>query len=217
MKILRYLASLLALAAAHPATAQNDAQDSSQHSHISLYAGLSVPHVSNADRGNAAAYPNPISEQYDSFWKPTEGGGATAHLVNIGPTALGLDLRGAGINNLVNSYLGEPNGYQGEGYELLGLQFAYRKPKQIRPYAQFSYGGFSTFADAAAPNSTSSYNQTYLGYEVFAGIDYHLIRFVDFRAVEIGAGNAFHRGNINGVAINNLTVFNIDTGILVHF
>jgi len=181
--------------------------------HVSFYAGVDVVHVSNADSSNSGVSP----EQYAGFWKTTETGGATFHLANAGPVTLGLDLRGAGANNLTNFYLGEPNGYHGVGYTLLGIQVAYRNLKRIRPYVQGSYGIFSTFAPNAATIATTSYNQTYQGLEVFTGLDYHIIRFLDFRAIELGIGNAFHSGVFYTGPLDNITLFNITTGVVAHF
>ena len=161
-------------------------------------------------------------EQYASFFTVGGGGGLTVHIVNVGPAAIALDLRGSdsGGNQSLGSFFG-------------GVQLAYnRRPFGLRPYIQYSYGLFGTTAVAADPYvdtnicffctpnyvlKTSTRSANYRGYEVFAGVDYRLARFVDFRAVELGVGTGHSTNSSIGTAITNPTLFNIDTGLVVHF
>jgi hypothetical protein len=196
-----------------------------QNDHVSFYLTSTNVHVSNADRGYAndlmsAQTADP--EQYASFFTPGVGGGLTIHVVSIGPAAIALDLRGS--NSGGNQSLGSLFG---------GVQLAYnRRPFGLRPYIQYSYGIFGTTAIAADPYvdtniclfctpnyvlQPSTRTGNYRGYEVFAGVDYRLARYVDFRVVELGAGTGHGTNSFIGTPITNPTLFNIDTGLVFHF
>lgn len=196
-----------------------------QDDHVSLYATLTTAHVSNADRGYAndlMGSQTPDPEQYASFFTVGGGGGLTVHIVKVGPASIALDLRGS------NS-----GGYQNLGSLFGGVQVAYnRRPFGLRPYIQYSYGLFGTTAVAADPYvntnicffctpnyvlRTSTRGGSYRGYEVFAGVDYRLARFVDFRAVELGLGTGHGTSNSIGRTLTNPTLFNINTGLVLHF
>jgi hypothetical protein len=196
-----------------------------QDDHVSFYLTSTTVHVSNADRGSANDIQLTLPhdpEQYASFWTSGVGGGVTAHVIGIGPASIGLDLR---VNN--------SGGNQSQGSLLGGVQLAYtRRPFGLRPYVQYSYGIFGTSAIAADPYVASSTcflcspiytlqsstrSGSYRGYEVFAGVDYRLARYVDLRAVELGIGTGHGSSNFDGTPLTNPTFFNIDTGLVLHF
>ena len=215
-----HIALTIALALAIPSTVH------AQHDHASLYMTVNIAHVSNADRGSANDvfyFQTPDPEQYAGFWTAGITGGLTVHLVNISRTSLGLDLRGFG-----------GGGKQSLGGGFGGLQLAY-KPRihGFKPYAQISYGGLETTAIAADPYvdtstcflcapvyvmQSSTRSGFYHGFQFFAGADYRLNSFVDFRALELGYGiEGGGSSSYNSTPLANPRLFSIDTGLLVHF
>jgi hypothetical protein len=196
-----------------------------QNDHISLYITSTNTHISNADRGYANDIQDTLNrdpEQYASFFTSGFGGGLTAHVVSIGPASIALDLRGS-----------SSGGSQSMASLFGGVQVAYnRRPFGLRPYIQYSYGIFSTTAVAADPYvdtaicifcqpvyvlQPSTRTTDYRGQEVFAGIDYRLASFVDFRAIEFGIGTGHGSNAFIGTPITNPTLFNINTGLVLHF
>ncbi len=61
----------------------------------------------------------------------------------------------------------------------------------------------------------------YAAFEGIAGIDYHLFPFINLRLIEVGAGKGYDVGGISfGNVANsnqNLAMFTINTGVVVHF
>jgi len=77
-----------------------------------------------------------------------------------------------------------------------------------------SNGGGST----VATNAATITNQ-YAAWEIFGGVDVPIFSHIDFRAVEIGGGRSFTVSS-NAFTVNSsqqITLFSIDTGIVVHF
>jgi len=233
MKQLTHALLLLTVLLATPALAQSDGYDRADH--VSIYFTFNAAHASNADRGysnDVQPFATPTPEQYASFWHPAFGAGVSIHIVRIARTSLAFDARGSNTGVYLSH---TPYGAHSDvGYFLGGLHLAYLpRGHRIRPYAQFSYGAFGTFAPAVDPyivTSTclfcyptyglgqSSRNATYRGYEVMGGADIPLTDHTTFRAAELGFAEAGDGSNqYNGRALKTLTVFHIDTGILFHF
>jgi hypothetical protein len=111
------------------------------------------------------------------------GGGITLNFLRLPVVKLGVDVRGSrhSGNDGVNTVLG-------------GLKLTIHLPLlHIRPYVQGSVGYLGTTAtpksqlDGVAGQTTTA---KYVAAELFAGLDLPLLRILDLRVVEVGAGHA---------------------------
>lgn len=169
---------------------------------VSVYGTFSPTHVSNIQTG-AVLTSSGYTNQTTSLWTRGFGGGVTFNFLPIGPVALGVDLRGS-------TRLGTP----GLDTAMAGLKLTL-KPLVIpfKPYVQASGGYLATrtnnVSTGVPPDST--FTNRYAAYEVFGGVDYKFLPFIDVRLLEIGVGKGYTSGNYN------TTIFTANTGFVVHF
>ena len=159
-----------------------------------VYVTYAPIHLSNVQTGNQA--------QYTDFWASGVGGGVTINFLPLPVVSLGLDLRGS-----------TKPGTVGADTAMVGLKLGIRPPViRIKPYVQASAGylGTRTYSTSIATNSTS--NNDYITWEILGGIDYPLMHFVDFRIVEVGAGQGWNTGSGG-----NANIFTVNTGLVLHF
>ena len=205
---MRRLVLLAALALAPAAQAQL----------VEAYATFSPTHASSVQAGTVTTTTG-YTEQYASFWVPAVGGGVTLNFLPLGPIRLGFDLRGS-----------TKSGVNGVDTALFGVKLAVKPPLlPIKPYVQISGGYVATrtanLGTYTSGSTTTSVGGTatdkYAAFEGIAGIDYHFLPFLNLRLIEIGAGKGYDVGGISfGNVANsgqNLTIFTINTGVVVHF
>jgi hypothetical protein len=162
-----------------------------------VYVTSANVHVTNVPSGSAG---NPLTTRYDTFWASGVGGGVTVNFLPLPIVSLGFDLRGS-----------TKPGTTGADTAMVGLKLGVHPPIiRIKPYIQGSVGYVAARTPSAA--NGSSLTNKYLAYEVFGGIDYPLAHFIDFRVIEIGGGGVISSGSSNSPGI-----FNIDTGLVIHF
>jgi hypothetical protein len=115
--------------------------------------------------------------------------GAYYDFRSIGPIRLGVDLRGSVLNSNKSATTYASSVDLVRQYSALGgLRGEFKTPfRWLHPYAQLS-GGLM-HSNAASTVFTTYQNYTQL--EGFAGADVTLMPFLDLRAIELGAGEAF--------------------------
>ena len=184
---------------------------------FSVYGTYSPAHFSNVATGSVLSGTATYTEQYASYWANGFGGGVTFGILPIGPVRIGLDLRGS-----------TKPGTVGADTAFAGIKVGVKAPLiPIRPYVQISGGYVATRTNnistltSGAINSTvgGTFTNKYAAFEGIAGVDYHLVPFIDLRLIEIGAGKGYDTG-INFGTTNTqgtLTLFTVNTGIVVHF
>lgn len=162
-----------------------------------VYVTSANAHITDVPSGTSG---NPPATQYDTFWSSGIGGGVTVNFLPLPVVSLGVDLRGS-----------TKPGTTGADSAMVGLKLGVHPPViHIKPYIQGSVGYLAARTPSAG--NDSSLTNKYLTYEVFGGIDYPLAHFIDFRVIEIGAG-----GVIASDSANSPGIFNIDTGLVLHF
>ncbi|HWB33030.1 MAG TPA: hypothetical protein VG714_07655 [Acidobacteriaceae bacterium] len=148
--------------------------------------------------GGSISSPSGPTQQYDTYWASGIGGGVTVNILPLPIVSLGVDLRGS-----------TKSGNNGADTAMVGLKLGVHPPVlPIKPYVQFSTGYLAT----RTPGGSGTITNKYLAYEVFGGIDYPLMHFVDFRVIEIGGG-----GVVDSGSSNSPTLFNVNTGLVLHF
>ena len=158
------------------------------------------------------------ASQYTNFWASGVGGGVTLNFLPVGPVRVGLDFRGSTRPGTVGADTG-----------MLGIRLGVKVPLiKIKPYIQASGGYIATrtvnIGNVSGGSSLSStiggtYTNQYAGYEIFGGIDYPLIHFVDFRVIEVGGGTAYTVGGstLSTYNIQSISLFSVNSGLVVHF
>jgi hypothetical protein len=125
--------------------------------------------------------------------------GAYYDFKTIGPVRLGLDLRGGDIhsNKSGTSFAGG-NNTTGFDYVLAGARGSFHtKYSWLSPYVQISagYARSNVTEPFGSPNTLPTqillprYEDNFVMYEGFAGIDIHVFPLIDLRPVELGIGN----------------------------
>ncbi len=192
------------------------------------YATFSPTHLGNVQNGltlasNGVANQYTYQTQYTSFFAPAIGGGITLNVIPLGPVRLGVDVRGS-----------TKPGTNGVDSALAGIKLAVKPPLlPIKPYIQISGGYLATRSNGFNYSSNDGGTTTlvtgatitnkYAAIEGIAGIDYHLLPFVNFRIAEFGYGKGYSVGpnfsnNFGAVTTqNDLNFFTINTGLVVHF
>ena len=162
---------------------------------LAFVASVSVARAQFAVYGTVSAERMPVNShctpstcaETDGVAKPYGGTiGAYYDFRTYGPIRLGIDIRGNFLNANKSA-----TGFQG-GTDLVrhysglgGLRAEFRTPfKVLRPYVQGSAGLGHT-------NAISGAYQNYTQVQGFAGLDLALFDNVDFRAIEVGAGELF--------------------------
>jgi hypothetical protein len=54
----------------------------------------------------------------------------------------------------------------------------------------------------------------YIAWEILGGIDYPLAKIIDLRIIEVGGGKGY---DVLGAANSNLSLFTVNSGLVVHF
>ena len=165
---------------------------------VELYGTFSPVHIANAATGANAT---------TSFWSPGFGGGATFDVVPVGPLHLGVDVRASGSTGNSTSTLG-----------LAGLKLSAHIPLfKLRPYVQGS-GGYLGTKVPVLNNVPAGASLTahYAAYEILGGIDDPVAPFISLRLIEIGGGQGRYLTGSPGTG-GNVSLFTINTGVVVHF
>jgi hypothetical protein len=181
---------------------------------VSVYVTSASNRFSNVYSGETITYQttgNIATDQYDNFWTSGIGAGATLRWLPLGPVSLSLDLRGS-----------TQPGTAGGDTALAGLKLGIRPPGlRLKPYVEAAGGYIGT--RTVNVNSSANYPYTpvggtltnhYAGWEILGGVDYPLIRFLDLRLIEIGAGRGY---NILSTSTPDITVLSINSGLVFHF
>jgi hypothetical protein len=181
------------------------------HAQVALYVTSSSAHLSGVPTGSVATGTG-YQEQYTSYWSSGIGGGVTFTFLPLGPVKLGLDLRGS-----------TKPGTTGYDTAMGGIKLGFKAPFiPIKPYLQAS-GGYVATRTVNVSSSTNqgqtvggTFNNRYAAWEVLGGIDFSVAPFLDFRVIEVGGGTGV---NIPGVTNQqqNLSLFTVNTGLVLHF
>ena len=188
---------------------------------FSAYFTSDNTHFTNVVNGQSY---NPTTTTYTNLytttWPPEFGGGITLNALNTRPVRFGLDLRGS-----------TDHSNNGADTAMAGPRLAVRLPLfGIKPYVAAEGGyvatrttGSVTIVTGGVPvTTTPTITNQYAAWEVFGGVDIPLISHLDFRAIELGGGRGYLANNgIQSVNLSNnhtaISLFSIDTGIVVHF
>jgi hypothetical protein len=151
-------------------------------------------------------------------------GGVYYDFRNVGPVRLGLDLRGGDLHSN-KSATSSAGGTDAIGYDnvLLGVRGSIKtKYTWLTPYAQVSAG--YARSNVTEPTGTQSpgsllpnaqrYEDNFLMYEGFVGMDIHVFSTIDLRPVELGIGGMNRIGSGNGPS--SLGIQTISAGIVLH-
>ena len=125
--------------------------------------------------------------------------GAYYDFRTVGPVRLGLDLRG-GTQHSNKSATSSAGGNNATGFDniLLGVRGSFHtRYSWLSPYAQVSAGyarsnatlpfGSTTLNGSGTP--IARFEDNFLLYEAFAGLDIHVFPVLDLRPIEVGIGN----------------------------
>jgi len=145
----------------------------------------------------------------------------------VGPVRLGVDLRGGDFhsNKSATSFGGGKN-TTGFDNGLVGLRGSFHtKYSWLSPYAQISVGYARSNATEpfGSPNTLPTqalqprYEDNFLMYEGFVGVDIHVFPLIDLRPVELGIGNMnrFGTGGV-GDGTSSVGVKSIGAAIVFH-
>jgi hypothetical protein len=157
-----------------------------------------------------------IDTQYTNFWASGVGGGLTLSFIPLGPVRVGLDFRGSTRPGTLGADTG-----------MMGLRIGVKVPViRIKPYVEAA-GGYiatrtnnvGTVTTTGATQVSGTFTNQYAGWEILGGIDYPIVHFVDFRVIEIGGGTAYTIGgnNLSNLNLQTISLFSVNTGIVVHF
>ena len=173
---------------------------------LEAYVTYSPAHLSNVETG-AVATTTGYTEQTASYWSSGVGGGVTVPILRLPFVSLNLDLRGS-----------TRPGTNGVDSALVGVKLAlHPHVVRLKPYVQVSGGYLDTRTTNVSTVTVSgateggTFDNKYAAYEVLGGVDYPLVPFVDFRIVEVGAGQGI------GIDSRNATFVTVNTGLVVHF
>jgi hypothetical protein len=183
----------------------------SAHAQVALYVTSSSDHLSSVATGLALSG-GTYQEQYTSFWTSGIGGGVTLNFLPLGPVKLGFDLRGSTRPGTI-----------GADTAMGGFKVGFNPPLiHLKPYVQVSGGYVATrtvniSTSPSNPGQTvgGTFNNQYAAWEVIGGIDYPLVKFVDLRLVEVGGGSGL--SILGSTSTPNISLFTINTGIVLHF
>lgn len=183
----------------------------SAHAQVALYVTSSSDHLSSVSTGLALSG-GTYQEQYTSFWTSGIGGGVTLNFLPLGPVKLGFDLRGSTRPGTI-----------GADTAMGGFKVGFNPPLiHLKPYVQVSGGYVATrtvniSTSPSNPGQTvgGTFNNQYAAWEVIGGIDYPLVKFVDLRLVEVGGGSGL--SILGSTSTPNISLFTINTGIVLHF
>jgi hypothetical protein len=181
------------------------------HAQIGIYVTSSSHHLSNVQTGSVLVNGN-YQEQYTDYWASGIGGGVTLSLIPLGPVKLGFDFRGS-----------TRPGTPGADTAMGGFKVGFNLPKSHwKPYVE-GVGGYveartvNISTTAINPNQTvgGTFTNKYAAWEILGGVDYRLMRFLDFRLVEVGGGTGI--GVINASGGRNVSLFTVNSGLVLHF
>jgi hypothetical protein len=179
-----------------------------------VYVTANFTHISNIQVAGFTSS-GITSYFYKSLTPIGIGGGVTYNFVSLPKIKLGLDARGS-----------TRSGLNGADTALGGLKASINPPRvKAKFFVEGAAGYLGTRADTtgtytAGTGSTSSVGQAandYAVYQIIGGVDYPLVRFVDFR-VEVSGGTSFGNSSIYGNASgSSAKIFSVNTGLVAHF
>jgi hypothetical protein len=181
------------------------------HAQVAVYLTSSSDHFSNVPTGLVSGGGS-NQEQYASYWTSGIGGGLTLTFLPLGPVKLGFDFRGS-----------TRPGTTGADTAMGGIKLGISPPLiRIKPYVEVAGGYVATrtvnvSTNPGSPNQTvgGTFSNKYAAWEILGGIDYRLVKFVDLRLIEVGAGKGVNIPGIFGAP--DLTLVTVNSGLVVHF
>ena len=176
---------------------------------ISIYGTFSGTNASGLVDGNAGSITSGYTTTTTSHFSPGFGGGVTFGILPVGPVHLGFDLRGS-----------TKPGSDGADLILAGPRLGLKIPAiRLKPYVQAS-GGYlrtrTTLVNSGLP-AGSQLTAQYGAWEAIGGIDYPLLPVLDFRVIEVGGGKAYEYSAPGVGATYTVSLFTINTGLVLHF
>jgi hypothetical protein len=177
---------------------------------IAVYLTSSNGHFSNVQTGSVLTGGS-FQERYASFWTSGVGGGVTLNFLPLGPVKLGFDFRGS-----------TRPGTTGADTAMGGVKLGISPPLiRLKPYIEAAGGYVATRTPNVTTSSTNpsqtvggTFTNKYAAWEILGGLDYRLVKFVDLRIIEVGGGTGVGFGGPNNP---NLTLFTLNSGLVVHF
>jgi hypothetical protein len=188
---------------------------------FSAYFTSTNTHFSNVANGdNYSPTTSTYTNLFTTTWPAEFGGGVTLNGVKAGPIRLGMDFRGS-----------TNHGTPGADTAMAGPRLALRVPiVHIKPYVEAAGGYVATHTNGTittvngntVTTAATPITNQYAAWEVFGGVDVPIFPHLDFRAIEIGGGKGYlANSGITNINFNNtntqISLFSIDTGIVVHF
>lgn len=174
----------------------------SARAQVAAYVTSSSGHFSSVPTGVTGTS---NQEEYASYWASGIGGGVTLNFLPAGPLKLGFDFRGS-----------TRPGTTGADTAMGGIRLSINPPLlRIKPYVQASAGYVATrTANVSSGLAGATFTNKCAAWEILGGIDYPLMKFLDFRVIEVGGGQAYPLlSSFN----SNISMFTINTGVVFHF
>ena len=176
---------------------------------FSAYATFSGTNATGLVNGNAGNVTSGYFPTTTTHFSPGVGGGVTFGVLPIGPVHIGLDLRGS-----------TKPGKDGADLILAGPRLGLKLPViRLKPYVEAA-GGYlrtrTTLVNSGLPAGTQLTAQ-YGAWEALGGIDYPLLPVLDFRMIEFGAGKAYEFSAAGVSGTYTVSLFTINSGLVLHF
>ena len=176
---------------------------------FSAYATFSGTNATGLVNGTAGNVTTGYSPTTTNHFSPGIGGGVTFGILPVGPVYLGFDLRAA-----------TKPGNDGSDLILAGPRLGLKLPAiKLKPYVQAS-GGYlrtrTTLVNSGLPAGTQL-TASFGAWEALGGVDYPLLRVLDIRLIEVGGGKAYE---INAAGVNGtytVSLYTINSGLVLHF
>ena len=175
---------------------------------VSVYGTFSPVSLTGVPNGTSP-YPGNANYSTTSYWAQGYGGGVTIGVLPIGPIHLGIDMRGS-----------TKPGAGGADTAMFGFRIAFKPPViKIKPYIQASaaYVAPRPLLVSNGTTTTTVGHDEFLGYAVIGGVDYPIMRLLDVRIIEIGGGKAYDTSGFFSDNSTSISIFTINTGLVVHF
>ena len=176
---------------------------------ISIYGTFSGTNASGLVDGNAGSISTGYTTTTTSHFSPGVGGGVTFGILPVGPVHLGFDLRGS-----------TKPGSDGADLILAGPRLGLKLPAiRLKPYVEAA-GGYlrtrTTLVNSGLPSGTQLTAQ-YGAWEALGGIDYPLLPVLDLRLIEVGAGKGYEYSAAGVSGTYTVSLFTINSGLVLHF
>ncbi len=192
---------------------------STAHAQIAAYGTVTVRRMTDIP------YTQGTTTSTNGSFDPVGGtGGIFYDFKTYGPVRLGVDVRGSITNSTQSAYTSYNAGGGHIASALGGVRGSFHTPIiSLKPYVEGMIGvartNFGTqyttgLATGGITKTTGIQLTSNLEYDAFAGVDYSILPFLDFRVVELGYGAV--QGNSHTYPVQSLSsglVFHLPFGL----